>query len=112
MREITPRKTRNEYESSDDVTSSIQNILGSNDLPNKNIEILEGSRCYRAVICQKWLEMFIHGTLEDFTAENRGGKHVSTVYEYFPEIEMDAKAFATQKCQQKSAAFNVTRPSD
>ncbi|CAF1600376.1 unnamed protein product, partial [Didymodactylos carnosus] len=44
----------------------------------------------------------------DFTAENRGGKHVSTVYEYFPEIEMDAKAFATQKCQQKSAAFNAT----
>ncbi|CAF1489548.1 unnamed protein product [Didymodactylos carnosus] len=33
MREITPRKTKNE--SSDDVTSSsMQNILGSNDLPN------------------------------------------------------------------------------
>ncbi|CAF1355776.1 unnamed protein product, partial [Didymodactylos carnosus] len=35
MREITPRKTRNEYESLDDVTSSsIQNVLGSNDLLN------------------------------------------------------------------------------
>ncbi|CAF0946895.1 unnamed protein product [Didymodactylos carnosus] len=35
MRKITPPKTGNEYESSDDVAfSSIQNILGSNDLPN------------------------------------------------------------------------------
>ncbi|CAF1267619.1 unnamed protein product [Didymodactylos carnosus] len=34
MREISARKTRNEYESSDDVTSSIQNILWHNDLSN------------------------------------------------------------------------------
>ncbi|CAF0983388.1 unnamed protein product, partial [Didymodactylos carnosus] len=74
----------------------------------KSDEFLGSIGCYHLVTCQKWLETFVNGSLEDFAMENRGGKHVSTFYEGFPELEMAAKIFATQKCQQKPAELKLS----
>ncbi|CAF1272645.1 unnamed protein product [Didymodactylos carnosus] len=83
------------------------------DPTGKSDEFLESVGCYHRVACQKWLETFVNGSLEDFTMENRGGKHVSSFYEDFPELEMAVQIFATQKCQQKSAEFKLSdRPDD
>jgi hypothetical protein len=55
----------------------------------------------------KWTDLFINGDFEEFDSENRGGKHSSSFYDYFPELEIEAKLFAHKRCAQKSAAFTA-----
>lgn len=49
----------------------------------------------------------MNGDFEEFETENRGGKHTSSFYECFPEIEIEAKLFAHRGCAQKSAVFTA-----
>ena len=55
----------------------------------------------------KWTNLFVNGDFEEFESEKRGGKHSSSFYDYFPELETEAKLFAHQHCAQKSAAFTA-----
>jgi hypothetical protein len=55
----------------------------------------------------KWTNVFVNGDFEEFESENWGGKHTSSFYDYFPELETKAKFFAHQHCAQKSAAFTA-----
>jgi hypothetical protein len=59
------------------------------------------------VTSHKWTNLFVNGDFEEFESENRGGKHSSSFYDYFPELETEAKLFAHQHCAQKSAAFTA-----
>jgi hypothetical protein len=55
----------------------------------------------------KWTNLFVNGDFEEFESENRGGKHSSSFYDYFPELETEAKLYAHQRCAEKSAAFTA-----
>ncbi|CAF1519064.1 unnamed protein product [Adineta ricciae] len=57
--------------------------------------------------CQKWVDIFVSGDIDQFCADNRGGKHIETFYETFPELELSAKVFAVERCSSKSADFTV-----
>jgi hypothetical protein len=62
----------------------------------------------KAQTAHKWFQTFVSGDLDEFQAENRGGKHNAEFYDYFPEIENEAKQFTLEKCSQKSADFTAT----
>jgi hypothetical protein len=42
-------------------------------------------------MAQKHTEMFVFGDFQEFTDEHRGGKQSSEFWDYFPEIEDQAK---------------------
>jgi hypothetical protein len=42
-----------------------------------------------------------------FLGENRGGKHKVTLYDYFPELEIEAKMFVEEQANKKECSFNV-----
>lgn len=76
-----------------------------------NLYSLTTSRSARSSVSgktsHKWTNLFVNGDFEEFDSENRGGKHTSSFYDYFPELETEAKLFAHQHCAQKSAAFTA-----
>ncbi|CAF4500820.1 unnamed protein product, partial [Didymodactylos carnosus] len=43
-----------------------------------------------------------------FTDDNRGGKKTDSFYDTYPDIEIEARAFAIQGCSQKSSHFTAT----
>ncbi|CAF1391635.1 unnamed protein product [Didymodactylos carnosus] len=53
----------------------------------------------------KWTEFFISGDFEEFNSENRGNKQFGDFYDYFPDIEIEAKLFTLNRCSQKNADF-------
>jgi len=57
--------------------------------------------------CQKWVDVFVSGDFDHFCSDNRGGKRVEEFYELFPEIELEAKLFAIERCSKKSADFTA-----
>lgn len=61
----------------------------------------------KAQTAHKWAQIFISGDLEMFLDESRGGKHNPEFYDYFPEVENQARQFALERCSQKSADFKV-----
>jgi hypothetical protein len=60
---------------------------------------------YKSRTSQKWSKIFVSGDFEEFTSEHRGGKHSSEFWDYFPEIEDQAKAYTLERCSQKAANF-------
>ncbi len=58
-------------------------------------------------LTHKWSQIFVSGDFGEFQGENRGGKHNAEFYDYFPEIENDAKQFTLGRCSQKSADFTA-----
>lgn len=61
----------------------------------------------KAQTAHKWSQIFVSGDFDEFQGENRGGKHNAEFYDYFPEIENDAKQFTLERCSQKSADFTA-----
>lgn len=57
--------------------------------------------------CQKWTDIFISGDFDQFCTDNRGGKRIEGFYEEFPELELEAKLFAIERCRNKSADFSA-----
>ena len=57
--------------------------------------------------CQNWTDIFISGDFDQFCTDNRGGKRIETFYEGFPELELEAKLFAIERCGNKSADFTA-----
>ena len=55
--------------------------------------------------CQKWTDIFISGDFDQFCMDNRGGKRIEDFHEEFPELELEAKLFAIERCRNKSADF-------
>ena len=55
----------------------------------------------------QWAESFLSGDLEVLDEEGRGGKHCESLFDVFPELETEAKAFAIKCCSRKTADFTV-----
>ncbi|CAF1532325.1 unnamed protein product, partial [Rotaria sp. Silwood1] len=55
----------------------------------------------------KWANIFLSGSLENFLAEGRGGKHIPSFYDVFPDIELSAKNYSVQRCAAKAADFDA-----
>jgi hypothetical protein len=51
--------------------------------------------------------VFISGDLDEFQGENRGGRHISDFYDYFPDLEDSARQYTLERGLQKSADFTV-----
>ena len=58
--------------------------------------------------CQKWVDIFISGDFDQFCTDSRGGKHIEDFYESFPEVELEAKLYAIERCHSKSADFTAS----
>ncbi|CAF3380958.1 unnamed protein product [Rotaria socialis] len=55
----------------------------------------------------KWANIFLSGSFNEFISEGRGGKHISSFYDLFPDIESSAKAYAAERCAAKAADFDA-----
>jgi len=71
-------------------------------------ELLPKIGAYRCQAAHKWSEIFISDDLEAFSREGRGGKHSESFYDAFPELEIEARAFAVDGCSGKSADFSAS----
>ncbi|CAF3183466.1 unnamed protein product, partial [Rotaria sp. Silwood2] len=58
-------------------------------------------------IAHKWALTFLDGGFGVFDDDGRGGKHNDGFYDQFPELEIQAKAFAVEACSKKSASFTT-----
>jgi hypothetical protein len=52
-----------------------------------------GGTCRKTA--HKWAKIYLTGDLVEFNADNRGGKLSESFYDVFPDIENEAKLFAT-----------------
>ena len=46
----------------------------------------------------KWVSIFMKGDYEEFSIDLRGGKQSNSLYDIFPDIEVDARVFAVTAC--------------
>ncbi|CAF4453872.1 unnamed protein product [Didymodactylos carnosus] len=70
-------------------------------------DLLASIGAYRCKTAHKSAKIFVSGDFNTFTEDNRGGKQSDSFYDTYPELEMDAKAFAIQGCSQKAANFTA-----
>ncbi|CAF1307493.1 unnamed protein product, partial [Didymodactylos carnosus] len=56
----------------------------------------------------KWANIFLSGSFDEFISEGRGGKHIPSFYDVFPDIELSAKTYSIQRCAAKAADFDVS----
>jgi hypothetical protein len=68
------------------------------------LQQIGGTRCATA---HKWAKIYLTGDLVEFNADNRGGKLSESFYDIFPDIENEAKLFATNACQKKTSDFKA-----
>jgi len=59
-------------------------------------------------IAHKWSRLFTEGNFDEFLTDGRGGQRGDRFFDVYPELEIEAKVYAIQQCQQKSAAFTVS----
>jgi hypothetical protein len=55
----------------------------------------------------KWANIFLSGSFDEFVNEGRGGKHVPSFYDVFFDIELSAKNYSIQRCAAKAADFDA-----
>ena len=55
----------------------------------------------------KWANIFLSGSFDEFIGEGRGGKHIPSFYDAFPDIELSAKNYSVQRCAAKAADFDA-----
>ncbi|CAF1103567.1 unnamed protein product [Didymodactylos carnosus] len=70
-------------------------------------DFIDDTEALKARTAHKWSDIFVSGDLDEFQGENCGGKRNAEFYDYFPEIENDAKQFTLERCSQKSANFTA-----
>ena len=56
---------------------------------------------------QKWFNVFLCGDFDEFISEGRGGKHIPSFYNVFPDTELLARDYAIQRCGAKPADFDA-----
>jgi hypothetical protein len=54
------------------------------------------------------MEVFVNGDIDDFFDDRRGGKHSDGFYDMFPDLEVEARAYALDGCSRKSSDFTVS----
>lgn len=57
---------------------------------------------------KKWTDIFVSRNLDEFLCDGRGGKHVASFYDIFPDIELSAKSYSVQRCSEKKADFDAS----
>ena len=55
----------------------------------------------------KWANILLSGNFDEFISEGRGGKHIPSLYDVFPDIELSAKSYSIQRCAAKAADFDA-----
>ncbi|CAF0817654.1 unnamed protein product [Didymodactylos carnosus] len=70
-------------------------------------DLLASIGAYRCKTAHKSAKIFPSGDFNTFTEDNRGGKQSNSFYDTYPELEMEAKAFAIQGYSQKAANFTA-----
>ena len=70
-------------------------------------DLFQAIGAYRCETAHKWAKVFINYDREVFDEQGRGGKHCSSFYDMFPDLETEAKVFAFESCSQKSADFTT-----
>lgn len=61
----------------------------------------------RCATAHKWATIYLTGDLTEFNSDNRGGKLSESFYDIFPDIEFEAKLFATNECKKKTSNFTA-----
>jgi hypothetical protein len=60
-------------------------------------------------VCQKWLKRIVDETdIKVVLEDKRGSYERTTFYDHFPELKMDAMAYALEEASKKQATFNVS----
>lgn len=70
------------------------------------LQQIASTRCATAY---KWAKINLTGDLIEFNLDNRRDNLFESFYDIFPEIENDAKLFATDGCQKKTFDLNDLR---
>ena len=68
------------------------------------LQQIGGTRCETA---HKWAKIYLTDDLIEFNIDNQGGKVSGSFYDTFPDIENEAKLFATNECQKKTSEFKA-----
>ena len=55
----------------------------------------------------KECNFFLYGGFDEFVDDGRGGKPGDSLYDVYPELEVEARAFSVPQCQQKTASFTA-----
>lgn len=66
----------------------------------------------RVQAAHQWAETFLSGEIDALGDEGRGGKHCESLFDVFPELETEAKAFAIDACSRKTADFTIFELAD
>ena len=68
------------------------------------LQSIGGCKCQ---VAHGWTKTFLNGDLGAFEIEKRGDKHADGFYDFFSELENEAKAFVVELCAKKAAAFTT-----
>jgi hypothetical protein len=49
----------------------------------------------------------MNGNFDEFVTDGRGGKRGDSFYDVYPELEVEARAFAILQCEQKAPSFTA-----
>lgn len=71
-------------------------------------ELFQEIGAQRCEASHKWSAIFLSGDLDQFLNDGRGGKRQESLYDIFPELESEGRAFAIARCAEKSAGFKVS----
>ena len=70
-------------------------------------DVLEKIGALKAETANKWANIFVSGSFNEFMSEGRGRKHIPSFYDVFPDIELAAKNYSVQRCAVKVADFDA-----
>ncbi|CAF0819526.1 unnamed protein product [Didymodactylos carnosus] len=70
-------------------------------------EFLTSIDAFCRITCHKWSDVFLNHSFDKFVVERRGEKRGDGFYDLYPEIEIEARAFAVEACSRKAASFTV-----
>lgn len=60
-----------------------------------------------AQTAHKWASLFMDGEFDECVTDGRGGKRGDSFYDVYPDLEVDAKAYAVSECGQKAPSFTA-----
>lgn len=91
-----------------DLSVLIYLSLRSFKIPYEEINIfLKEIGALTAQVAHKWATVFVSDDLDQYFSDGRGGKRVDSLYDIYPDLELEGKAFVAGQCQQKSSSFTV-----
>ncbi|CAF1667574.1 unnamed protein product, partial [Adineta ricciae] len=62
-----------------------------------------------AKTAHKWSTVLVTQDFDEFISDRRGGKHNESVYDIFPELELEAKQYVFEQCTKKEASFTAEK---